>query len=196
MPLALTYGMTESSSQVATAPPALVRRKPGTVGAPLDGVTVRVDEGGEVLVRGPTVAVGYVGADSALQDREGWLHTGDLGEIDAEGHLWITGRRTDRIVTGGVNVDPVEVEDVLRIHAGVSDAAVVGLADERWGEVVAAAVVSPGGARPDARALEELARSRLTSAKVPRRWLFLSALPRNENGKVDRDAVRRGFEDS
>ena len=194
-PLALTYGMTESTSQAATAPPELVRSKPGTVGSPLEGTEIRVDERGEVMLRGPTVAAGYVGADLPLA-ADGWLRTGDLGEIDADGHLWITGRRSDRIVTGGVNVDPVEIEDVLRSHAGVSDAAVVGLPDERWGEVVAAAVVSAVGAYPDPGELEGLTRARLTSSKVPRRWLFLSELPRNANGKVDRNAVRQGFQTS
>jgi O-succinylbenzoic acid--CoA ligase len=192
-PLALTYGMTEATSQAATAPPTLVRRKPGTVGNPLEGVELRIDEAGEVLLRGATVAAGYLGSDLPLLDGEGWLRTGDLGELDAEGHLWITGRRSDRIVTGGVNVDPIEVEDILRLHTGVSDAVVVGLPDERWGEVVAAAVVRIGGAYPDPGELEELARARLTTAKVPRRWLFLAELPKNANGKVDRDVVRQGF---
>lgn len=192
-PLALTYGMTEATSQAATAPPELVRRKPGTVGAPIKGVELRVDEAGEVLLRGRTVAAGYLGTDLPLRDADGWLHTGDLGELDRDGHLWITGRRSDRIVTGGVNVDPVEVEDILRLHTGVADAAVVGLPDDRWGEVVAAAVVRLGGAYPDPAELEGLVRARLTTAKVPRRWIFLPELPRNANGKVDRDAVRQGF---
>jgi O-succinylbenzoic acid--CoA ligase len=192
-PLALTYGMTESTSQAATAPPPLVRRKPGTVGAPLEGMELRIDDAGEVLLRGATVAAGYLGSDLPLLDAQGWLPTGDLGELDADGHLWITGRRSDRIVTGGVNVDPMEIEDILRLHNGVSDAAVVGLPDERWGEVVAAAVVREGGAYPDPSELEELTRARLTTAKVPRRWIFLTELPRNANGKVDRDAVRQGF---
>jgi acyl-CoA synthetase (AMP-forming)/AMP-acid ligase II len=139
------------------------------------------------------VAAGYVGTELPLLDGAGWLHTGDLGELDADGHLWVTGRRTDRIVTGGVNVDPAEVEEVLRLHAGVFEAVVVGVPDERWGEVVAAAVVRSSGAYPDPGELEELTRTRLTTSKVPRRWLFLSELPRNANGKVDRDAVRQGF---
>lgn len=193
IPLALTYGMTEATSQAATAPPALVRRKAGTVGLPLEGVEVRLDEGGEVMLRGPTVAAGYVGTEFPLQGHGGWLRTGDLAETDEEGHLWITGRRSDRIVTGGVNVDPVEVEDVLRCHVRVSDAVVVGLPDERWGEVVAAAVVCVGGVSPGSGELEGLTEARLTTAKVPRRWLFLRELPRNANGKVDRDAVRHGF---
>ncbi len=193
VPVALTYGMTETTSQAATADPGLVRRKPGTVGAPVARLELRVGLGGEILLRGPTVAAGYVGSELPLLDADGWLSTGDLGEIDGEGHLWITGRLSDRIVTGGVNVDPVEVEEVLRQHANVVEAVVVGVPDERWGEVVAAAVVCSSGAHPEPSELAELARARLSAAKVPRRWIFFAELPRSVNGKVDRKAVRRGF---
>ena len=96
-------------------------------------------------------------------------------------------------MTVGVNVDPVEVEDVLPLPRRGGRCVVVGLPDERWGEVVAAAVVRADGANLDSGELEELTGARLTTAKVPRRWLFLSELPRNANGKVDHDAVRTGF---
>ena len=190
IPVALTYGMTEASSQIATAPPAMVRENPETVGLPLGGVEVRVDGAGEILVRGPTVALGYVGSDRPLEDARGWLHTGDLGEVDAVGRLRVTGRRADRIVTGGVNVDPAEVEDVLRLHGGVQDVSVVGVPDTEWGEVVAAAVVRRPGSYPDPAELETLARARLSTSKIPRRFVFVQDLPRNPNGKVDRGAVR------
>ena len=193
MPLALSYGMTETTSQAATAPPALVREKPGTVGAPLQGLDVRVGESGEVKIRGSTVAAGYVGAELSVLDSDGWLATGDLGEMDGDGHLWISGRVSDRIVTGGVNVDPAEVEGVLLRHDGVLDVAVVGLPDDPWGEVVAAAVVRAVGEDPSPAELGSLARACLATAKVPRRWLFLAEIPRNANGKIDRDAVRLGF---
>ena len=192
-PIALTYGMTEASSQVTTAPPVLVRSKPETVGPPLPGVEVRVDGAGEVLVRGPTVAAAYVGSSEPITDSAGWLHTGDIGELDSDGHLRVTGRRSDRIVTGGVNVDPAEVEEILRTHPGVHDVSVVGLPDPEWGEVVAAAAVRTPGVYPDPAELETLARARLTSAKIPRRIVFVEDLPRNANGKVDREAVRATF---
>jgi O-succinylbenzoic acid--CoA ligase len=189
-PVALTYGMTETTSQAATAPPERVRLKPGTVGRPLDGVELRVAPDGEVLVRGATLATGYVGAEEALRDADGWHHTGDLGHLDEEGDLWITGRRSDRIVTGGVNVDAQEVEAALREHPAVRDACVVALPDERWGEVVAAALV-PDEAGVDVEAVAEWARMRLSPAKRPRRWFAVAGLPLNANGKVDRDSVRR-----
>ena len=181
---------------MATAAPGLVRRKPGTVGPPLPGVHVRVADDGEILVKGPIVAARYVGHDLPVTDSDGWLHTGDLGELDAEGHLSVTGRRSDRIVTGGVTVDPAEVEDVLRLHEGVGDVSVVGLGDPEWGELVAAAVVRRPGFYPEPEALKTLARERLTSAKIPRRFLFLDALPLGPNGKTDRAAVRRLLEGS
>ncbi|MCJ7627612.1 MAG: acyl--CoA ligase, partial [Longimicrobiales bacterium] len=143
-PVALTYGLTEASSQVATAPPALVEEKPGTVGAPLPGVIVRVSDSGELLVRGLTVAPGEAGPD-------GWLHTGDLARVDADGHLWITGRQSDRIISGGVNVDPEEVAKALGAHPQVDEVEVVGVPDPEWGERVVAVVVSrsPGTALRD-----------------------------------------------
>jgi len=187
-PVALTYGMTEATSQVATCPPDGVRRKPGTVGRPLEGVELRVVESGEIQVRGATLALGYVGTSAALRDGEGWYPTGDLGRLDPDGDLWVTGRRSDRIVSGGVNVDAHEVEEALRAHPSVRDACVVGVPEERWGEVVGAAVVAAG----EELDLDELGRwvaHRLSTAKRPRRWLRVSGLPQGANGKVDRGAV-------
>lgn len=190
-PVALTYGLTEATSQVATAPPDLVRRKPGTVGPPLDGVELRVAASGEILVRGSTVAAGLVGTDEPLTDAGGWLATGDLGRLDDEGHLWVTGRGSDRIVTGGVNVDPAAVEAVLVAHPAVAEAAVVGLPDPEWGERVEAAVVTDGVHVLDAEAVRVWARERLGGPRTPKRVTAVDALPRNANGKVDRAAVRR-----
>ncbi|MFH1762759.1 MAG: class I adenylate-forming enzyme family protein [Gemmatimonadota bacterium] len=185
-PIALTYGLTEASSQVATAPPALVEEKPGTVGAPLPGVIVRVSDSGELLVQGPTVAPGQAGTD-------GWLHTGDLARVDADGHLWITGRQSDRIISGGVNVDPAEVAKALESHPQVDEVEVVGVPDREWGERVVAVVVSrsPGTALRDE--LDQLARTALSSAKRPRAIRFLDSVPRNPNGKVDRKKLRDLF---
>ncbi len=188
-PVALTYGLTEAASQVATAPPALVRRKPGTVGSSLAGVEVRISPEREVLVRGGTLAHGYVGTPEPLTDRHGWLHTGDLGRLDDEGHLWITGRKAQRIVSGGTTVDPQEVEEVLARHPDVQEVAVVGVPDEVWGERVAAAVVPRMGTSPNLAILLGYSRERLSPAKRPREVVLVGALPRNPNGKVDRVRV-------
>ena len=185
-PVGLTYGLTEACSQVATAPPDLVAEKPGTVGAPIDGLALRLGEDGEIWVRGDTVSPG-------VADEEGWLATGDLGRLDGDGHLWISGRISDRIVTGGTTVHPREVEVVLEGLPGVSAAAVAGLQDDVWGETVVALIVPGPGAGPDPKALIAGARERLSASQMPRLVEFADALPENTNGKIDRDAVRAAF---
>jgi len=209
-PVALTYGLTEATSQVATAPPIDVRRKPGSVGKPLTGVELRIaDRGtdgvGEIMVRGATVAplpvCGALEPRAAVPevptvhvDREGWLHTGDMGRLDAEGDLFVVGRISERIITGGVTVEPAEVERVLLAHPGVREAAVVGLPDPEWGETVAAAVTpADPAAPPDVEAVLAFVRERLSAAKRPRRLLVVERLPHSANGKVVRGEVARLF---
>lgn len=192
-PVALTYGLTEASSQVCTAPPTLVREKPGTVGWPLKGVEIRVRQAsGEILVRGPTVSAGYAGAEAPLPDRGGWLATGDVGHVDGDGHLWVMGRLSDRIITGGVNVDPAEVAARLALDHAVEEVVVVGVPDDEWGQVVAAAFV-PRGQDPDLDELSKRWNEGLSSPMKPRLVRAVRELPRNPSGKVDRDAVRALF---
>jgi O-succinylbenzoic acid--CoA ligase len=185
-PIALTYGLTEACSQVATAPPDLVVKKPGTVGAPMDGLALRLGDDGEISVRGDTVSPGAA-------DEVGWLATGDLGRLDEDGHLWVTGRIGDRILTGGATVDPRSVEAILEGLAGVSGAAVVGIPDEVWGESVVALIVPAAGADVEREELIAEARERLSAAQLPRRVEFADSLPVNANGKIDRVAVRAAF---
>ncbi len=205
-PVALTYGLTEAASQVATARPDLVQRKPGTVGRPLLGLKVQVrgpagavlppGQVGEIWVHGPQVFASYWGhpqATARALTPEGWLRTGDAGYVDEEGHLWVLARREDLIVTGGENVAPQEVEDVLRAHPAVADAAVVGLPDAEWGQVVAAAVVLKPGQRVTVEALQQHCRARLAGYKVPRRVAFVAGLPRTASGKVRRAALRAAW---
>lgn len=196
-PVALTYGMTETTSQLCTAPPERVREKPGSVGRPLPGNEIALAPDGEILARGATLAGGFVGTDRPLVDEDGWYHTGDLGRLDEDGDLRVVGRRSDRIMSGGVTVDPHEVEAVLREHPAVRDVCVVGVPDPEWGERVAALVVpadreaKPGeaGGRVPAD-LAAWARERLGPARLPRRWRTAPELPLNRNGKVDREAAR------
>lgn len=201
-PVAVTYGLTEAASQVATAPPELVRRKPGTVGSPLPGVEVTAvgeEEGraGEIRVRGPTVALGVaeggVEGLSVLADREGWLATGDAGRFDADGHLWVTGRLSRRIISGGVTVDPAEVETALLDVSGVQAVHVLGRPDPEWGERPEAAVEPAPDVDPQelGRRVAEHARRHLSPAKRPRAFHFQEALPRTATGKVDGAAVAR-----
>lgn len=202
-PIALTYGMTEASSQIATAGPEEVRKKPGSVGRALDGVEVKIqdpgaDGVGEILARGPTVAEGLPilteregDTPSVFRDAEGWLHTGDLGRIDEDGDLGVAGRLTDRIVTAGVTVEPAEIEEVLSRHPKILEVAAVGVPDAEWGERVLLAVV-PRDPRspPDLDELLDFTRERLAPAKRPRELRILESLPRNERGKVVRARLR------
>jgi O-succinylbenzoic acid--CoA ligase len=163
--VATTYGMTEASSQIAT------------LGWPLPGVEVQLEDDGELLVRGPTVAVGAVAPD-------GWLHTGDLAAFDARGRLTITGRKADTIITGGENVAPAEVEAVLLEHPAVADAGVHARTDPQWGEAVVATVVLRDGRRADERELRAYCSDRLAGFKVPKAISFAEALPRTASGKL------------
>jgi O-succinylbenzoic acid--CoA ligase len=201
-PLALTYGATEMSSQATTAPPELTRRKAGTVGPPLKGVEIRIGDDGEILARGETRAIGYVGVGdgtsakdvlSSLGTDSGWYRTGDLGHLDEDGDLWVTGRRADRIVSGGVTIDAVEVEEALRGHPSVVDASVVGVPDATWGEKVAA-WIEPVVGEFDVEEVLNYLRPILSAPKMPRVWHVEGDLPRNANGKVDRVKVRDAFD--
>ena len=192
-PLALTYGMTEMTSQVATAVPSEVKQKPGSVGRALMGTKIKIDSDGQILAHGPTLAQGYVDTTEPLVDTEGWYPTGDLGRFDEDGDLWITGRRSDRIVSGGITIDATHIEDVLCEHEGVQDACVVGIPDPEWGEIVGAWVV-PTGDGLDLDLLEEHVRQSFGEAKRPRVWLIGKEIPRNTNGKVERSRVREALE--
>lgn len=177
-----TYGLTESCSQVTTLSPDEAERKRGSAGRPLLTTHVRI-ENDEILVQGPTVAPGAA-------DQDGWLHTGDCGHIDGEGFLWVEGRRDDMIVTGGENVAPEEVEEVLQAHPDVAEAAVVGRPDPDWQNRVVAVVVAVNGTMPDPDELRSWCSSRLAPFKVPKDVELAEALPRTGSGKLRRAALR------
>lgn len=213
VPIFVTYGMTETASQVATARPETLRTRGDTVGRPVFGTTVQVvdDDGlpvapgetGEIVVHGPTVTPGDAAEGATESPDQDGLHTGDLGRLDEEGYLYVHGRVDDRIVTGGENVDPSEVADALCAHPAVNDAAVLGLPDDEWGERVAALVAvtrdgAPGdeGDPPiDEASLLAVARERLASFKLPKTLAYVDALPRTVSGTVDREAVRTRLAD-
>lgn len=177
-PLAQTYGLTEACSQVATSPIG----EPQTAGPPLEGTRVEIASDGEILVAGATVARGAVAPD-------GWLHTGDLGLLDAAGRLLVTGRSADTIVSGGENVSPAEVEAVLEAHPAVAEAAVLGRADPEWGEAVMATVVLRPGHGADAQQLRAHCAASLAPYKVPKAISFATELARTASGKLRRGAL-------
>ena len=190
LPVATTWGMTETASQVATAPPKLARLHPGTAGRPLRGVEVRRDPGGVLHVRGPTLASMVVHGPGAppqplSTDPDGWFATRDLGRVDPDGLVRIEGRADAMIVSGGLNVSPAEVERVIGALPGVRDAVVLGLPDEEWGEVVVA-VVEGDPSEVTAGDVDRHCRERLVRGRCPTRTLVVDALPRTRTGKVMR----------
>ncbi len=194
------YGLTEGTC-VVTSSPLDERARPGSVGVPIPGTEIRIvdaagrelpaGEAGEIIVRGPQVMRGYRGRAEATAEtvRDGWLHTGDIGFLDADGFLTIVDRKKDMLLVSGFNVYPAEIEAVLTAHSGVAEAAVVGVPDARTGEVPWAYVVRADPAL-DEETLARHAAAHLTNYKRPRRYVFLDALPKSPVGKILRRDLR------
>lgn len=176
------YGMTETFMNLSN--PCAGERRAGTVGVPLPGVSVRI-ENGELLVRGPNVFGGYwrrPDATAAAFTKDGFFRTGDLAEVSSDGYYTLLGRKSDLIISGGFNIYPREIEELLLEQHGVAEAAVVGVQDAVRGEVPVAYLVGDF----DAGELERVCREQLASFKVPRRFLKVDAIPRTALGKVQK----------
>ncbi|MYW96207.1 acyl--CoA ligase [Amycolatopsis rubida] len=188
--VATGYGLTENGGQATAASGKDTAERPGSCGRPLPCVELRIDDpaehrDGEILIRCPTQMLGYFGAEDSPIDREGWLRTGDLGHVDDDGYLWITGRAKDMIIRGGENIAPAAVEEALGQVAGVVESAVFGVPHPDLGEEVMAVVVVENGATADDLASE--LRSRLSSFAVPSRWrIEREPLPTTHSGKIDK----------
>ncbi len=189
------YGLTESTAMVSITrpddPPESVAHWNG--GYPIDGVEVRIADDHEILVRGFNVTPGYYDdpeATAAAIDSHGWLHTGDIGALSDDGALRISDRKKDIFISGGFNVSPAEVENLLLGHPAVAQVAVVGMPDARLGEVGAAFVVVRDGATLTTDELIAWARDHLANYKVPRRFELTAALPVNAGGKVVKGVLR------
>ncbi|SEG83701.1 Acyl-CoA synthetase (AMP-forming)/AMP-acid ligase II [Thermomonospora echinospora] len=185
------YGLTEAGTVTCSRPGDSFEDIATTVGTPCEGMQVRIADDGEVLVRGYSVMQGYLDDPEATAqaiDADGWLHTGDLGSMDERGRLRIVGRKKDMFIVGGFNAYPAEIEGFLMEHPAVVQAAVIGVPDERLGEVGKAFVVRQGPV-----SVEELiawSRTRMAGYKVPRHVEFLEELPLNATGKVMKDRLR------
>ena len=194
------YGLTESGAIISGNPPG--RRRAGSVGLPLPGCAVRivddddnelpVGEDGEICARSPGVMAGYWHAEAETAEalRGGWLHTGDIGHLDADGYLYVVDRKKDLILRGGFNVFPRDVEEALLTHPAVLMAGVVGRPDPRLGEEVVAFVMLQPGATATSEELVAHARAVLTPTKYPREVHIVDAIPLTSVGKLDRKALR------
>ena len=191
--IATGYGLSENGGQATAASDSDTVKRRGTSGRPLPLTEIKIvdrvgSEDGEIFIRAPTQMSGYYGSTTSPIDDDGWLATGDLGRVDGDGYIWITGRSKDLIIRGGENVSPAAVEQALLDAPGVRDAVVFGMAHPDLGEEVAAVVVVDDPST--AGAIEAYLRTRLASFAVPTRWWFQAVpLPVNPTGKVDKPAV-------
>jgi acyl-CoA synthetase (AMP-forming)/AMP-acid ligase II len=187
------YGLTEAGTITASRPGDSFEDIATTVGTACDGFELQIAADGEVLARGFAVMKGYFDDPAATAeaiDADGWLHTGDLGTIDGNGRLKIIGRKKDMFIVGGFNAYPAEIEGFLMSHPAVAQAAVIGVPDERMGQVGKAFIVVEAGAALTGAELITWARDRMAGFKVPRSVAFLDALPLNATGKVMKDQLR------
>lgn len=197
-----TYGLTEAGGVVSTGAGKAMAEHPGSSGKLAPVVEVRIDApdadgNGEILVRSPACMEGYWGgADKAAIDSEGWLRTGDLGRVDDDRYLFVSGRAKDVIIRGGENISAARVESVLNQHPGVLEVSVIGLPDAEFGEIVGAVVRSADPA-PSQAELEEFAEARLSRFEMPTRWWFREEqLPTNDSGKVLRTKLVKDWTDA
>jgi len=189
------YGLSETSPVASFNHPDRVR-KPGSVGTPIRGVEMKVidEEGnetppgerGEIAIKGHNVMRGYRQRPDATREaiRDGWFRTGDVARVDEDGYFFIVDRKKDLIIRGGYNVYPREIEEVLYEHPAVREAAVVGIADERLGEEVGAAVVLNSGESATPEELRDFVKSRIAAYKYPRKVWLVDTLPKGPTGKI------------
>lgn len=203
IPVFQTYGMTETSSQIVTLSPEYSMKKIGSAGKPLflcqmkimqNGRECSPFEEGEIFVKGPTITKGYWKREEATKSgfTNGWFHTGDQGYIDNDGFLYVLDRRSDLIISGGENVYPAEIENVLLSYPAVQDAGVVGIEDKKWGQVPYAFLVTTE--KMDREDLLAYCQERLAKYKVPHHITFLEELPRNASNKLLRKELRKYLE--
>ena len=189
------YGATEASPGISILCPSDFKKKMGSVGKAMDNVEVKIDaeEGiGEILCRGPNVMKGYYKDPKATGGalKHGWFHTGDMGRIDEDGFLFIEGRKREIIITGGINVYPAEIENVIISHPQVNDVSVIGVFDQKWGEKIVAAIVLAPGVIFSEESLKVFYKERLADFKCPREFFIVKELPRNAAQKIMKNELQ------
>jgi long-chain acyl-CoA synthetase len=189
------YGLSESSPVASFNHPDR-DRKPGSIGTPIEGVEMKVvdDDGGdvaqgevgEIVIKGHNVMKGYWERDEATAEtvRDGWLHTGDMGQIDEDGYFFIVDRKKDLIIRGGYNVYPREIEEILYEHPAVREAAVIGVPHDEYGEEIGAAVALKDGESVDESELRDFVKGQVAAYKYPRQVWFVDDLPKGPTGKI------------
>ena len=188
------YGLSETTAVGTFNHPG--ERRPGSIGKPVDGVAVKIVDDdrnevapgdiGEIAIKGANVMAKYWNKEEETREdlRDGWFHTGDMGHVDEDGYVFIDDRKKDMIIRGGENVYPREVEELLYRHEAIEEAAVIGVADERLGEEVAAAIVVKQGEDVSEEEIQEYVKGKVAKYKYPRKIWFLDELPKGPTGKI------------
>jgi acyl-CoA synthetase (AMP-forming)/AMP-acid ligase II len=194
------YGLTETSPMITLVEPEKAQAKIGSIGQAVVGVEVKIvdeagsevptGEPGEIITRGPHLMQGYFRkpAETAARIRDGWLYTGDVGKMEADGYYYHLGRRDDMIITGGLNVYPAEVENLIYTYPGVQETIVFAIPDPKRGHIIGAAVVPRPAANIVERELVSFLRGNLANFKVPQKIVIRESLPRTSSGKLIREA--------
>ena len=207
-PVQIVYGQTEASPLLTQAwYDDSLEDLTGTIGQPTPHTEVSIRDPqtnevvaigaqGEICARGYQVMLGYndnPAATAAAVDAEGWLHTGDLGTMDARGYLKITGRVKEMIIRGGENLFPAEIENAMLEHDAIAECAVVGIPDDTWGEQVACFMRPAGSERPDDASLKTFVRARLAPQKTPQFWIWVDEWPLTGSGKIQKFKLREAY---
>lgn len=190
IPLVQSFGMTETASQIVTLSPKEALTKIGSSGKALFPAEVKIAEDGEILLKGPSITPGYLDNEEATKKAfsNGWFKTGDIGYLDEAGFLFVLERRSDLIISGGENIYPTEIEQVISSYELVQEVAVVGKADGKWGSVpVAYIVASDGFNEAD---LRTICQTNLASYKIPKQFLIVESLPKTASGKIKRNQLK------
>jgi len=199
------FGMSEAAPSISTLPKGLALKKAGSIGRALFHLEARVvdhdmkdvppNEVGELVIRGPNVMREYWKRAEATRDAfaGGWFHSGDMARMDEDGDLYIVDRKKDMFISGGENVYPAEVENAIFELSQVAEAAVIGVKDEKWGEVGRAVVALKAGATLSEAEILDFLKGRLAKYKIPRSVVFVDQLPRNAAGKVLKNALREKY---
>ncbi|MCU9614296.1 o-succinylbenzoate--CoA ligase [Caldibacillus lycopersici] len=203
IPVFQTYGMTETASQIVTLTPEDSLAKLGSAGKPLffcqvridkDGVAAMPNEIGEIVVKGPNVTYGYYNREDANKrsfTNDGWFYTGDVGYMDEDGFLFVIDRRSDLIISGGENIYPAEIENIILSHPAIKEAAVIGMDDETWGQVPCAFYVVANNAEISGEQLAQFCQPHLAKYKVPKKWIQINELPKTASNKVMRKSLSK-----
>jgi fatty-acyl-CoA synthase len=205
VPIRQGFGMTENSGSGTLLDTEDLERKFGSCGKPMMHCNARVwdesgndakpDEVGELMLKGPVVMKGYwnMPDETEASFTDGWFHTGDLARVDDDGYFYIVERKKDMLITGGENVYPAEVEDVIIGHPQVAEVGVIGIPDDRWGESVCAIVVPLPGQTLSDEDIRECCRGKLAKYKIPKAIIFADELPRNPSGKILKRILREQY---